>query len=110
MSFYAISHSPVFSGGYYKFSAPYLRELPIRRIDFFDPADKAYHDRMVELVERICSLHERLDEAKIESERTIIQHQIDAVDRQIDRLVYELYDLTDEEIEVVEQETYQGTA
>ncbi len=61
-------------------------------------------------MERICSLHERLDEAKIESERTIIQHQIDAVDRQIDRLVYELYDLTDEEIEVVEQETYQGTA
>ena len=108
LSFYAISHSPVFSGGYYKFSAPYLRQLPIRRIEFSDPADKARHDQMVELVERMLSLHERLAEAKIERERSIIQHQVDATDRQIDQLVYELYDLTDEEIEIVEQESRQG--
>jgi len=31
--------------------------------------------------------------------------QIDATDRQIDRLVYELYDLTDEEIAIVEEAT-----
>jgi hypothetical protein len=30
------------------------------------------------------------------------QRQIDATDRQIDRLVYELYGLTEEEIAVVE--------
>ena len=28
ISFYAVGHSPVFSGGYYKFSAPYLKKLP----------------------------------------------------------------------------------
>ena len=41
LSFYAVGHSPVFSGAYYKFSAPYLKQLPIRRIDFSDRADKA---------------------------------------------------------------------
>ena len=40
----------------------------------------------------------------VERERTIIQHQIDATDRQIDRLVHEPYYLTDEEIGIVEQE------
>jgi hypothetical protein len=35
--------------------------------------------------------------------KTIIQHQLDATDRQIDQLVYELYDLTDEEIAIVEE-------
>ena len=30
------------------------------------------------------------------------QHQIEATDRQIDRLVYELYGLTEEEIGIVE--------
>ncbi len=32
----------------------------------------------------------------------MIEHQITATDRQIDRLVYELYGLTDEEIAIVE--------
>jgi hypothetical protein len=50
-------------------------------------------------------LHERLTEARIERERTVIGHQIEATDRQIDRLVYELYGLTEEEIEVVEEGT-----
>jgi hypothetical protein len=35
----------------------------------------------------------------------VIGHQISATDRQIDHLVYELYDLTDEEINIVEEVT-----
>ncbi len=35
----------------------------------------------------------------------MIGHQISATDKQIDRLVYELYGLTEEEIEVVEKAT-----
>ena len=35
-------------------------------------------------------------------EKTALQRQIDATDRQIDQLVYELYGLTEEEIKVVE--------
>jgi hypothetical protein len=88
LSFYATGHSPVFSGRYYKFSAPYLKMLPIRTIDFSEPEDVARHDQMLELVERMLGLHERLAGARIERERTIIGHQISATDRQIDRLVY----------------------
>ncbi len=44
-------------------------------------------------------------EAKIERERTMIGHQISATDRQIDRLVYKLYGLSDEEIQIVEEVT-----
>ena len=35
-------------------------------------------------------------------EKTRIQRQIDATDRQIDKLVYELYGLTEEEIKIVD--------
>ena len=34
-----------------------------------------------------------------------IQREIDAIDRQIDQLVYELYGLTDDEIRMVEEAT-----
>ena len=40
-----------------------------------------------------------------EQNRTLLQRQIDATDRQIDNLVYELYGLTDEEIAIVEDAT-----
>ncbi len=82
-----------------------VAKLPIRTIDFSDPEDVARHDRMVGLVERMLALHEKLAEARIERERTVIGHQIQATDRQIDRLVYELYELTDEEIRIVEEGT-----
>ena len=35
-------------------------------------------------------------------EQTVLQRQIEATDRQIDALVYELYGLTEEEIKIVE--------
>jgi len=37
--------------------------------------------------------------------KSLIQRQIGAIDKQIDQLVYELYDLTDEEIRIVEEGT-----
>ena len=40
-------------------------------------------------------------------EKTALQRQIDATDRQIDQLVYELYGLTVEEIEIVEGKVVQ---
>ncbi len=54
---------------------------------------------------RMLSLHKQLDSAKTPTDKTAIQRQIDATDRQIDQLVYELYGLTDEEIRIVEEAT-----
>jgi len=81
------------------------RELPFATIDFPKRADRARHDRMVELVEGMLTLHKRLGEVKTEHQKTVLQRQIEATDRQIDRLVYELYDLTEEEIAIVEEAT-----
>jgi type I restriction-modification system DNA methylase subunit len=79
-----------------------IKRFPVRLIDFSDPADRALHDRMVELVERMLALHEQKAGAKIASDEKLIQRRIDATDREIDRLVYELYGLSGEEVAVVE--------
>ncbi|NTW59545.1 MAG: N-6 DNA methylase, partial [Nitrospirae bacterium] len=54
------------------------------------------------IVEKMLSLNKQLLTAKTDHEKTALQRQIDAVDRQIDQLVYELYGLTEEEIKIVE--------
>ncbi|MBW1737455.1 MAG: N-6 DNA methylase [Deltaproteobacteria bacterium] len=79
------------------------RELPFRTIDFNDKTEKARHDQMIDLVEQMLTLHKKLAEAKIPQAKTVVQRQIETTDRQIDKLVYELYGLTQEEIELVEE-------
>ncbi len=54
------------------------------------------------LVARMLSLHKQLPTAKTDHEKTALQRRIDATDKQIDQLVYELYGLTEEEIKIVE--------
>jgi hypothetical protein len=79
-----------------------IKALPIRSINFSDPAEVQRHDRMVALVDRMLALHRQLAAARTPAEKTMLQRQIDATDRQIDTLVYALYDLTEEEIRVAE--------
>jgi hypothetical protein len=81
----------------------YVERIPIRRIDINNSADKARHDRMVELVERMLDLHKQPATAKTDHAKTNLQRQIDATDAQIDKLVYELYELTPDEIKIVER-------
>lgn len=82
-----------------------LSQIPIRTIDLSDPTDKARHDLMVELVSRMLKLNKQLPTAKTSHDKDILQRQISATDLQIDNLVYLLYDLTPEEIQIVEEAT-----
>ena len=92
-------------GGFYRWKGQYMSPLPVRTIDFSDPQDVARHDQMVSLVESMLDLHKRLAETKAGHEKTLLQRQIEATDKQIDRLVYDLYGLTEEEIKIVEEAT-----
>jgi hypothetical protein len=86
---------------YLEFRAQYVREFPVRVINFSNPDDVARHDRMLELVQSMLDLH-KLASAGTDHDKTLLARQIEATDRQIDMLVYELYGLTEEEIGIVE--------
>ena len=45
---------------------------------------------------------QKLQDTRLEQEKTMLSRQIEATDGAIDKLVYELYGLTEEEIAVVE--------
>jgi len=91
-----------FRGGYFAVNKQAIERLPFRPINFSDAQDKARHDKIVSLVDQMRSLNKQLFAAKTDHEKTASQRQIDAVDYQIDQLVYELYGLTENEIRIVE--------
>lgn len=89
-------------GGYYSFESRFIRRLPIRTINPSDPTDKAMHDQMVTLVERMLSLHEEKGQNAGARPVAEIDAEIRRADAEIDALVYRLYGLTEEEIRIVE--------
>ena len=94
--------STTFHGGYFAANKQFLVQLPIRTVGLKIRKDRATHDRVVTLVDSMQTLHEQLSVAKSEAQKTVIQRQIVATDSEIDRLVYDLYGLTEKEIAIVE--------
>ncbi|MEA2052076.1 MAG: Eco57I restriction-modification methylase domain-containing protein, partial [Euryarchaeota archaeon] len=90
-------------GGYYSYEKRFIEKLPISSIDFSNPAEKAQHDKLVSLVDNMLELKRKYHEMRMEQDKELYERQIKIVDAQIDRLVYDLYGLTGEEIKVVEE-------
>ena len=67
---------------------------------------KSQHDLMVSLVDQMLATQKKLHETISPIEKKHYQKEADILDKQIDTLVYELYELTPEEIKIVEGEGY----
>jgi hypothetical protein len=87
---------------YLRFFGQYLESFPVPAID---RTAQSTHDRLVALVQQMLDLHKELGAANTPAAQTALQRQIEATDRQIDQVVYELYGLTEEEIRIVEEAT-----
>jgi hypothetical protein len=90
---------------YLRFFGQYLEGFPVKSIELSNRGGKSRHDQVVKLVEQMLDLHKKLPIAKTPQEKTSLERQITATDAQIDRLVYDLYGLTPEEIKIVEAST-----
>jgi hypothetical protein len=86
-------------GGYIKFSKQYIETAPI-----VTPAEAGPKrvKVLVGEVDEIIRLRKQRAAAKSPPDKEALERQIHAVSREIDRLVFELYGLTDEEMETVQ--------
>jgi len=93
--------STTFRGGFFSYARRFIEKLPIRDIDFTNVVDVEYHDKIVTLVKNMLSLQNHLIETKTPNEKIMYKRQIDATVDQINKLVYELYNLSEDEINIV---------
>ena len=81
---------------------PQVTIRDIRSLPFPKSIEQTEHNKMVALVEEMLELHKRLAAAKSDADKKRLERAMNATDRKIDALVYELYGLTEEEIRIVE--------
>ena len=82
-----------------------LGQVPIRTLDVADAAQRRDRDQLVAKVEQMLAAKEALADALTSKDKNFYEQKCDALDRQIDRLVYDLYGLTEAEIAIVEEAT-----
>jgi hypothetical protein len=103
LDFYFKGVTTPFHGGYFAANKQYIERLPIRPINFFEAQDKARHDKMAALVDRMLEMNKKKHSGKLApSELDRLEREIASTDAEIDELVYELYGVSDEERKVIE--------
>lgn len=81
-----------------------LDRFPVYNFDFNNESDKQKHDNLVKLVETMLQLNKDLQAATLPEQKEQLQARISYTDKKIDQLVYQLYELTEAEINIVEGE------
>jgi hypothetical protein len=74
--------------------------LPIPPIDLSEKQTKKAYDRLIELANQMLSANENFRESVVQ--RGVYEQRIRILEKEINELVYKLYDLTDAEIAIVE--------
>ncbi len=82
----------------------YRRTKVTGRLDRLNPADEAMHDKLVSLAERMLELHKQSAVVRSPLDKERVGREMESTDKSIDRLVYELYGLSEDEIRIVEGE------
>ena len=80
-----------------------ILSIPVPRIDFSNDTERKKHDEIVAMVEQMLFAKKALNEARADADKTLYERTCEALDSQIDRLVYDLYGLTDQEVAIIEQ-------
>ena len=86
-----------FKGGYYSFGKHSFEHFPL-------PSEELFDSLIIDLVDKMINLNNQIQNVKTPQEEKLLKIQIDKVDNQINNRVYKLYDLSDEEMNIIEED------
>ncbi len=78
------------------------KNFPIKTINNKNEEDVRKQNVIIQFVDKLLHLNQEIQHITLESKRQLVQGKIDYCENKINHLVYQLYELTDEEIKMVE--------
>ncbi|MCZ2357683.1 MAG: hypothetical protein LC115_13500 [Bacteroidia bacterium] len=85
-----------------KIKGSYLEKIPIPDIDFSNKEQKQKHDDIVKNIDLILQLNQELQQTNLSDKAEQLKHRIEYAECKINQIVYELYNLTTDEIKLIE--------
>jgi type I restriction-modification system DNA methylase subunit len=86
----------------YQLIYKYLEKVPIRKIDFEKSTETKAYSQIISNVDLILKLNEKLKSSKLQDVLESLKQRIEHCEENINQLIYELYDLSEAEIRVIE--------
>lgn len=94
--------SNLFRGGWITCTKQYFSQLPIKTIDINNKTSKYLHDEVIKLVDQLLKLNNEKAETKLQTSVSQLESKVDYCENRINEIVYQLYELTEDEIKIVE--------
>ena len=85
------------------FDNPATSRIPMPSVDLTKKSDKEVHDKLVKLVDNIIAINKKLVGENNPNTKEILERQVRALDGEIDRLVYKLYNLIEDDIRILNE-------
>lgn len=93
------SKASIFRGDYYSHGKQFIATLPIYKIDFENPVESEKHQKIVELVQTIMQLKDKLAVAPNAAQRKIFEYSIVTLKNDLNNIINELYQVECQESE-----------
>jgi type I restriction-modification system DNA methylase subunit len=99
---FSYSSNKVEANSFPRLSVGDLKKLPIKNIDFKNKSESLIHDNIVKYVDLLLTLNKEVKTEKLQTKIEQLKQRIEHGEEKINELVYGLYELTPEEIKIVE--------
>lgn len=76
---------------------------PILGIPIFDTQNQTVKKQIIKNVEQLLELNKELQQTSLSDKAEQLKHKIEHTESKINELIYQLYELTSEEIQLIEQ-------
>lgn len=100
LEFHLKKISTPFRGGFFSFAKRFIEQLPIHVPDKTEKQEKARYEEIISLADKVLELNKK-KQASDTSKKELLDREAKVYEEKIDQLVYDLYGLTDKEIEIV---------
>ncbi|TXJ41560.1 Eco57I restriction-modification methylase domain-containing protein [Brachyspira aalborgi] len=86
-----------------QFDNPVTSRIPMPVIDLSNSSHKEVHDKIVVLVDNIIELNKKVNTEKNPNSLNMINRQILACEKQLDNLIFSIYNLNDDEKRIINE-------
>jgi len=94
--------STCLQGGYYSYENRYIKDIPIKMIDFANSEEMKFYDKIIVHVKTLLDIKKRISLSNLSTEKDTLNQRISYLIDEIDNIVFRLYDISDEEIITIE--------
>ena len=95
--------SSAFRGGYWSYGKQFIKNLPIKIIDFSDPKETAVHDELIVSVQQLIIATQDEKQATTPRQKSVLTKQARLLRKKVETIIAKLYNFSQDDMKLVHE-------